>query len=530
MFLPKLFKKFLLKPWLALFLVFCFLFLTIFSKPLFAYSSGESPFSYFFSFENAVFRTEEMNLQSFVWETIKATTISLVEIITVCVTCPEDQGGTQGLIPMVGGAIASIYSHPPASGVEYLAYVFRKIDPVSTSYAQQEGSVGFREMSSYLPIWSVFRNLAYSFFVIIFIFIGFAIMFRIKISPQAVVTIESALPKLIIALLLITFSYSIVGFMVDIMMVVNNLVIFAFKSMPGNIPEFVRNILPSASITDARQFLQTILGVGIPPILISFMILGFLGGIGVVIATAATGGGAAIPSLIGLGIAVLILAVVFLIALIRLLWTLLKAYVMVILSLIFSPFIILVGALPGSNTISSWFRNILANLAVLPTVLVMVFLSGYLSLMAIYEVPNLGPLVEGYMTGQNSQTGNPVDRLSQVQGMQNIIANPGVADSLGAMFVLFMVSLVILLLAPKASDIIQSFLSGKPFAYGAAIGEAVGPLTGIAGTAWGLGKQAAGGEVMYQVGTRYVQPKAAKAPGGAWSGIEQWMKRQKYIP
>jgi len=42
------------------------------------------------------------------------------------------------------------------------------------------------------------------------------IMFRIKINPQTAITIQLALPKLIITLLLITFSYAIAGFMIDI--------------------------------------------------------------------------------------------------------------------------------------------------------------------------------------------------------------------------------------------------------------------------------------------------------------------------
>jgi hypothetical protein len=58
------------------------------------------------------------------------------------------------------------------------------------------------------------------------------------------------------------------------------------------------------------------------------------------------------------------------------------------------------------------------------------------------------------------------------------------------MFIVFLVSLVILLLAPKAADIIQSFLSGRPFEYGTAIGQAFGPITGTGGFIVGIGKEA----------------------------------------
>ena len=522
--LPKFLKKFFTKRKIALLLVFCFLFSVIFIKPLLAYSSGESPGSYFFSFENAVFRTDEMNLQSFVWETIKATTVSIIQIITFCFTCPKDQGNSQGLIPIMTGVIAGIYTHPPASGTEYLAYLGERIIPTSSVYAQGPG-LGFEKMLPYMPIWRAFRDISFSLFVIIFIFIGFAIMFRIKISPQAVVTIESALPKLIIALLLVAFSYAVVGFMVDIMMVINNLIIATFKNLPGtNIPELIKGWIPAGNVTDVGGTLGLILWVGLPPILIAILLFLMVGaGIGAIVGFSVGGLTAGPVALIGALIGFLLIVIVLLIALVRVLWTLLRAYVMVVLSLIFSPFIIIVGALPGSNAISGWFRNLLANLAVLPTVLIMVFLSGFLTMTALFDIRGMGPLVTDYF---NPEINDP---SGTIQSMQSIIAAPDGLEKTAAMFIMFLVSLVILLLAPRAADIIQSFLSGKPFEYGTAIGQAFGPLTGAAGTAWGLGKSAVGGEVMYHAGTR-VRERAGAAQGGIWGGLEQWMVRQKYLP
>jgi len=188
--------------------------------------------------------------------------------------------------------------------------------------------------------------------------------------------------------------------------------------------------------------------------------------------------------------------------------------VMVVLGLIFSPFIILVGALPGSNVLSTWFRSLLANLAVLPTILIMTFLSGYLTVTAFWRIPNMGPLVEGYITG----TGDP---LTQIQGMQNIIAQPDTASQLSTIFVLFLVSLAILLLTPKAAEIIQSFLSGKPFAYGAAIME---PLQ----TAW---QSPIGGVVKKRLGETAEQrgPKVGGLRGEFLTGFGQWSREQKWI-
>lgn len=79
--------------------------------------------------------------------------------------------------------------------------------------------VGYCQLHPLLQIWSVIRNLAYLGFVIVFMFVGFAIMLRVKLNPNTVVSIQSTIPKIIIALILITFSYAIAGFLVDMMYV-----------------------------------------------------------------------------------------------------------------------------------------------------------------------------------------------------------------------------------------------------------------------------------------------------------------------
>jgi len=64
------------------------------------------------------------------------------------------------------------------------------------------------------------------------------IMLRVKISPQAVVTVQSAIPKLITTLILVTFSYAIAGLVIDLCNLVEALVVallFSVKGVPlGN--------------------------------------------------------------------------------------------------------------------------------------------------------------------------------------------------------------------------------------------------------------------------------------------------------
>jgi hypothetical protein len=452
-FLKKLFPK---RPAcagrkIALFSVFSFLFLVIFSKPLLAYPGSTLRGGYYSTFENAVYQTEEMNLQSFVNETFKALAGSVFTTIVGCTNCSsEEREKYPGLLSSLGGLTSSIYANPPASTRTYIAYLSNKMGIAKPVYAQ---GTGFEQMSTILPIWRAFRDLSYAFFVIIFIFTGFAIMFRIKISPQAVVTIESALPKLIIALILVTFSYAIVGFMIDIAYVlialINNVFVGTggiFEKEIGGIAAVIAGWAKTSSgspawiIFNDAIFLTNVL-------LLALMTALTFGPFGILF--------------------VLIIGIVILIAVLRCFWTLLKAYAMIIISLIFAPFQIIIGALPGSNAISSWFRNLLANIAVLPTMIAMFFLASYLIL------AGLKPLLEPttlILTFLGTVVPFLTTTLQMIYQGLRIISDP--MDFFNST-ILSLIGLIILLLAPKVADIIQSFISGKPFAYGAAIGEAI---------------------------------------------------------
>ena len=94
-------------------------------------------------------------------------------------TAPSPVTGVTGMSPggiqFAGNLITTLVANPPISSGHYIAYIAQKLNPVQQVYAQ--GS-GFRALSGFIPIWSAFRNMAYLAFVVIFIFIGFMIMFR----------------------------------------------------------------------------------------------------------------------------------------------------------------------------------------------------------------------------------------------------------------------------------------------------------------------------------------------------------------
>src|SRR3989344_1331230 len=128
-----------------------------------------------------------------------------------------------GALATVSNMTIALYKAPPASGVQYLAGEFQKFNPVQPAYAQE--GIGFGALTPVQKIWTVFRNLSYVLFVIVFVIIGFMIMLRAHISPQAVATIQDSIPRLVVALILVTFSYAIAGLMLDLMFLFLNIVI-----------------------------------------------------------------------------------------------------------------------------------------------------------------------------------------------------------------------------------------------------------------------------------------------------------------
>ena len=80
-------------------------------------------------------------------------------------------------------------------------------------------SAGYKYLKDSLKLdklWGQSRNIAYMFFVVAMIVIGFMIMFRNKIGGQVLVSISNSIPQLIICLVLVTFSFAIAGIMLDI--------------------------------------------------------------------------------------------------------------------------------------------------------------------------------------------------------------------------------------------------------------------------------------------------------------------------
>lgn len=340
------------------------------------------------------------------------------------------KGENNGLIGVAGNLISSTIS-VPVSSMEYVGYLGSNFGIAKTANAQ---SVGFQGLSPVLRLWETFRNAVYLLFVLIFVVIGLGIMFRVKIEPRTVMTIQNQIPRIIVALILVTLSYAIVGFLIDIMFAFTYLM---FNLMGRNTPTVQTNIFffvndtlsggpagggilgllinSSTSIGKIMHeassgLFDSTLGFWFKLLFLPITIAGDVCGklIGWIPRVGdACDAASDLPQLIIGAVAGLIAFIVIAIAVLWALFTtwfmLLRAYIFLLLDVIFAPFWISVGILPGASGLGfgKWLRHVLANLAVFPTVIGM-FIIGDEIINSVSSTQNgfIPPLI-----GNPSETG-----------------------------------------------------------------------------------------------------------------------------
>lgn len=265
---------------------------------------------------------------------------------------------------------------PQASGIEYIASTFNNFLG-HPAYAAPDGGVGFSNLSGLIPVWKIFRNIVYVFASVIFIVIGFMITLRVKISPQAVVTIQSALPQIVITLILVTFSYAIAGLLIDLSYFVQGAVLallFGANLITSNNPDitYTQASLSVANLSDVFHLAaQSVPFVGVS----------FLAGILLLIVGLIITAGSPVGGIIGLLVGILIFTIIILFWIAKLFFGLIKCYATIIFKIILAPLEIGMGAFPSSKMgFNSWIMDLIANIAVFPVVLLfMVLLSVIVS-------------------------------------------------------------------------------------------------------------------------------------------------------
>jgi len=279
----------------------------------------------------------------------------------------------------IGNYIAMMYANPPADLALWIQDTGQTLGFLpKQAYAQ---GVGFSGLAPLLPIWKAFRNIAYLLLAIVMIVIGFMVMLRKKIDPKTVVTVQNALPRIVITLLLITFSYAIVGILIDVMYLVLFLVAALLVSASNgalgpdtatkyvtadfgrtvvamfgggfrSLDDLIRFLNPGSVITDFSQ-------------LASFQLLPFIAGV-------ATG-------VIETPFLILLLGLALLFMVIRIFLMLLTAYIQIIVALLIGPLQLLLEAFPGGVGFTSWITNLISNIIVFPVTAALILIGTILT-------------------------------------------------------------------------------------------------------------------------------------------------------
>lgn len=270
-----------------------------------------------------------------------------------------------GAITTLGYFIGSMYSKPPAQTSVYVADLMNSTGFIEPAYAQ---GIGFAALDPILDLWKKFRNVSYFFFIILFIAIGFMIMFRQKIGGQAAVTVQQAIPSIITSLVLVTFSYAIAGFIIDLMYIFMYLIIGVFAgtltTFRGSAEEIIGlNIFQLIGMLVSRVTIND--GFTQNAALAEQIVSNFSGAENVLTDALGWGGGLVIS---------LVLVVAVLISGFKLFLELLKSYATVIFSVVTAPIILMFGALPGRNVFGGWIKGLIGNLIAFPTVLLMLII------------------------------------------------------------------------------------------------------------------------------------------------------------
>ena len=399
---------------------------------------------------------------------------------TICMTvavlgiCTEDESKLQLIYnkSAIGGLskyMAMMYSNPPAdlalwiqdSG-QTLGFLPKQV------YAQGiTQGIGFSGLAPLLPIWKAFRNIAYFLLAIVMIVIGFMVMFRKKIDPKTVVTVQSALPRIVITLLLITFSYAIVGILIDIMYLTLLLVISllvtasngilgpatAEKYLTGGFPtlfgalfgggfsaldDIMRFLSPGGA--QAQQWLSEMFG-SVGQSIGQFLIIFY---------------GPANTGPVGSLLLVLLLSLALLFGLVRVFFMLLNAYIQIIIALLVSPFHLLLEAFPGGFGFSSWIKNLVSNLVVFPVTAALLLIGTILT-----QINTLSGIWTPPLLGLPAGVGDTATR--------------GITGLIG---------LGMLMIIPTVVNGIKEALKAKP-AIPAGLGPIVTPVTGVIQTGMG---------------------------------------------
>lgn len=424
-----------------------------------------------------------------VLSTHDASNLVLPPVEADAVTSPESQSFRSYL--------ATVFQERPMSGITYFKNKFRNLNLIPEAHAQTAAGFGFQALQPIQGLWQVARDISYSLFVLISIALAFMIMFRVKLSPQVVISVQSALPKIAVGLILVTFSYAIAGFMIDLMYVVIGLIGLLLSN--GD-PGFARDIFRFCTEGFRSSYLSIggFIGIAFTLIMMQFMIaIGFITGISSITNVAIT-----IIAILALVYFIIVTFLVTIRTFILIFKTLAKIFILTIIA----PIQITLGIIFPQVGFSLWFKSFASALAVFPAIgllslLAFLFCLSALSASPVEKIRNWTP--GGIPPGID----NLASRISLTTYEETSGWPPFVSSDewvLAFAFVLISISLVAMI--PKVEQALTAFIQGRGFSLESALTEA-GQRTGMEKDVSGFAKR--------QTWDRWRQGRAKKAAAGA---------------
>jgi hypothetical protein len=401
------------------------------------------------------------------------------------------------------------------SGVNYVRQKLSNFDVVPAASAQ---GFGFAALSPIQTAWRVFRDITYALFVIIIIVMAFMIMFRVKLSPQTIITVQSALPKIIISLILVTFSYAIGGFLIDLIYVAIGLLALLFNQI---------NLIAGFNwgnyftlLTTGPQLAGH--GTGLIGWFLIFIPSIILGAVGMIYgATGYAGLGAGIETIIG-GLIGVLLTFAFVIwafvAAIKIFILLIKTYISILLRIVFAPLQIGIGTLYPGVGFGAWAKSLLSDLAVYPTVGALFMIALMFIAAPLSEAPQATWLSNQFNIPQlQSPFSCPGGGCQSWYPPMTFGNQGGQFDPLPILWLI--ASLGILSAVPKAGELAKGITSGQMSGF--ALGAGVGTAATLAGRGLGTASDWAGAPA---TSFRGRVRQIGLAPLSAAGGIRRYQK------
>lgn len=333
----------------------------------------------------------------------------------------------------------SIAFTPPLSTTEYLADVGANLGLVKPAQAQMLGVDGSGEsiIAQVKRLWTIMRNLSYVMFTLVFMVVGMMVMFRRKMNAQTVVNIQTALPGLIIGLALVSLSYLIAAFIIDLTFVLMPVVAGIFDWVGPNSNIFQGTPSGWLKSFDGSPFSQPKTLVDYTQNIFIFDIFkGFLYNnlfyVDMFGDTTMPGFSITAPLqsiidwltflpkfAINAIVGIIVLFALFF-QMLTLLAILLRAYVSILYYTAVGPILILMGSIPGRGaTITNWWKSLLANALIFPAVLAGFFFAG----MILADDP---ALESQFMNTMPFFAGLPVQMLKYMLGLIVLLGTPAI--------------------------------------------------------------------------------------------------------